>query len=178
MDNQNKMLSELVTTIKNGYTPYLIYYNHNNNKFLQFNKLKNQQSDVVKHQIENSEMFWDLYPFNRFKKHQFQNLENKSKKYYQRLIKFTSNWKHLAYNFFENRGLSINVRKGIIYVCNQYSFKYSTFIIYNIRNLITNLDIINIIIISSSLHIHYERLKQAAEIAYGINKFAFQNLSF
>ena len=41
MDNQNKMLSELVTTIKSEHTSSPIYHNHNNNKFLQFNKLQN-----------------------------------------------------------------------------------------------------------------------------------------
>ena len=174
MDNQNKMLSELVTTIKNGHTSSPIYHNHNNNKFLQFNKSQNQQSDVEEHQIENPEMFRELYPFERFEQDQFQNLESESKKFYQRLIKFTSNWKPLAYYFFENRGLSINVRKGIINIYNQYSSKYSSFTVDNIRNFITNLDITNSMT-SSSLHLHYERLKRVAEIAYELIELAFQN---
>ena len=36
-------------------------------------------------------MFRDLYPFERFEQDQFQNLESESKKFYQKLIKFTSN---------------------------------------------------------------------------------------
>ena len=34
-------------------------------------------------------MFRDLYSFERFEQDQFQNLESESKKFYQRLIKFT-----------------------------------------------------------------------------------------
>ena len=169
------MLSELVTTIKNRHTSSPIYHNHNNNRFLKFNKLQNQQSDIVEHQIENTEMFRDLYYFERFEQYQFQNLKSESKRYYQRLIKFTSNWKSLAYYFFENRGWWINVRKDIINIFNQYSSQYSSFTVDNIRKFITNLDVTNSIT-SSSLHLHYERLKRVTEIAYGINRISYPEL--
>ena len=174
MDNQNKILSELVTTIKNGHTSSPIYHNHKNNKFLQLNKLQNQQSDAVEHQIENPEMFRDLYPFERFEQDQFRNLESESKKFYQKLIKFTSNWKPLAYYFFENRWLSINVRKGIINIYKQYCSKYSSFTVDNIRNFITNLDITNSMT-SSSLHLHYERLSELLKLHMELIELAFQN---
>ena len=67
--------------------------------------------------------------------------------------------------------------KEIINIYNQYSSKYSSFTVDNIRNFITNLDITNSMF-SSSLHLHYERLKQVAKIAYGINRISFPKLKF
>ena len=119
-------------------------------------------------------MSWGLYPFERFEQDQFQNLESESKKFYQRLIKFTNNWKPLAYYFFENLGLSINMRKGIVNIYNQYSSKYSSFTVDNIRNFITNLDITNSMA-SSSLHLYMRDFSELLKLNMELIKLAFQN---
>ena len=85
----------------------------------------NSQCEILEHQIDNTELFHDPYPYEEFERYQLPNLEKESLKFYKEQLKFAGNDKALAYYFFEYRNLSKDVKAGIWTVYKQFTEKYT-----------------------------------------------------
>ena len=88
MDEQNKLLREIAKTNKSNYTFSPAKPNLNIKYEIYQNKLANDHSDIVEHQIDNPELFHDPYHFEKFEESQLPNLTMKSLIFFQRAIKF------------------------------------------------------------------------------------------
>ena len=131
----------------------------------------------MEHSIEVPELFHDIYPFEKFEVNQLPHLEKESLKFYKEQLKFADKDKALAFYFFEHRNLSVGVKAGIKTAYNQFKLKYSIFSIDNLKNYFTNLDITNSMT-STSLSLHWERMKRLAICSFGIKSKIFQKSSF
>ena len=100
-----------------------------------------------------------------------------SLKFYKEQLKFVDKDKALAFYFFEHRNLSVGVKAGIKTAYNQFKLKYCVFSIDNLKNYFTNLDITNSMA-SSSLSLHWERMKRFAICSFGIKGKIFQKSYF
>ena len=100
MDEQNKLLREIAKTNKSNYTFSPAKPNLNIKYEIYENKLANDHSDIVEHQIDNPELFHDLYPFEKFEESQLPNLTKKSLKFYKEQLNFADSIKPLAYYLF------------------------------------------------------------------------------
>ena len=100
-----------------------------------------------------------------------------SLKFYKEQLKFADKDNALSFYFFEHRNLSVGVKAGIKTAYNQFKLKYSIFSIDNLKNFFTNLDITNSMV-SSSLSLHWERMKRLAICSFGIKKQDFPKIKF
>ena len=143
MDEQNKLLREIVKTNKSNYTSFTSKPNLNIKNEVYENELENDHCDIVEHQIDNPELFHDPYPFEKFEESQLPYLAKESLKFYKEQLKFSDNIKPLAYYFFEHRNLSKGVKSDIKTTYKQFISKYDNFNVDNLKNYFTNLDITN-----------------------------------
>ena len=88
IDDQNKLLREIDKTNKSNYTSFNAKPNLNIKYETYENELANDHSDIVKHQINNPELFHDPYPFEKFEESQFPNFAKESLKFYKEQLKF------------------------------------------------------------------------------------------
>ena len=177
LDEQNKILTQLVTLQTSTHTSFPNVQNINiKQERLEFD-YDNEQCEIVEHQIDKPELFHDPYPFEEFERYQLPKLEKESLKFYREQLKFAENNKPLAYYFFEHRNLSKNVKAGIRTVYKQFIEKYKSFTLVNLKNHFTNLDITNSKT-SSSLSKNWERMKRVVTCSFGIKKEEFPKSSF
>ena len=104
-------------------------------------------------------------------------MKKESFKFYKEQLTFADKDKALAFYFNKHRNLSAGVKAGIKTSYNQFKLKYSIFSIDNLKNYFTNLDITNIMA-SSSLSLHWERMKRLAICSLGIKKQDFPKIKF
>ena len=119
---------------------------------------------------------WSL-PFEKFEVNQLPHLEKESLKFYKEQLKLADKDKALSFYFFEHRNLSVGVKAGIKTAYNQFKLKYSIFSIDNLKNYFTNLDI-TYSMTSSSLSLHWERMKRLAICSFSIKKQDFTKIKF
>ena len=177
MDEQNKLLSQLVLSQKSNYTSFPTFQSINIKHDKCQTKSNRDQCEVMEHSIEVPELFHDPYPFEKFEVNQLPHLEKESLKFYKEQLKFADKDKALAFYFFEHRNLSVGVKAGIKTAYNQFKLKYSIFSIDNLKNYFTNLDITNSMA-STSLSLHWERMKRLAICSFGIKKQDFPKIKF
>ena len=113
LDEQNKILIQLVSMQKSTHTSFPAAQNINIKQERFEMEYENDHSEVVEHHIDKPELFHDPYPYERFEAYQLPNLEKESLKFYKEQLKFSENDKPLAYYFFEHRNLSKGVKAGI-----------------------------------------------------------------
>ena len=113
LEEQNKILAQLVSMQKSTHTSFQAVQNFNVKQERLEMEYNNEHSEIVEHQIDKPELFHDPYPYERFESYQLQNLEKESLKFYKEQLKFSENDKPLAYYFFEHRNLSKGVKTGI-----------------------------------------------------------------
>ena len=118
-----------------------------------------------------------IHPFEKFEVNQLPHLEKESLKFYKEQLKFADKDKALAFYFFEHRNLSAGVKAGIKTAYNQFKLKHSIFSIENVKNYFTNLDVTNSMT-STSLSLHWERMKRLAICSFGIKKQDFPKIKF
>ena len=135
------------------------------------------QCEIVEHQIDNPELFHNLYPYEEFERYQLPNLEKESLKFYNGQLKFAENDRPLAYYFFEHRNLSKDVKTGIRTVYKQFTEKHNSFTLVNLKNHFANLDITNNKT-SSGLSSDWERMKRVSICSFGIKKEDFPKIKF
>ena len=177
LDDQNKILTQLVSMHRSTHTSFPTLQNINiKQERLEMN-YDNEQCEIVEHQIDKPELFHDPYPYEEFERYQLPNLEKESLKFYKEQLKFAENDKPLAYYFFEQRNLSKDVKAGIRTVYKQFIEKYKSFTLVNLKNHFTNLDITNSKT-SSSLSKNWERMKRVATCSFGIKKEEFPKIKF
>ena len=177
MDEQNKLLSQLVLSQKSNCTSFSTFQSIKIKHDKCETKSNRDQCEVMEHSIEVPELFHDPYPFEKFEVNQLPHLEKESLKFYKEQLKFADKDKALAFYFFEHRNLSTGVKAGIKTAYNQFKLKYSIFSIDNLKNYFTNLDITNSMA-SSSLSLHWERMKRLAICSFGIKKQDFPKIKF
>ena len=177
LDDQNKILTQLVSMHRSTHTSFPTLQNINiKQERLEMN-YDNEQCEIIEHQIDKPELFHDPYPYEEFERYQLPNLEKESLKFYKEQLKFAENDKPLAYYFFEQRNLSKDVKAGIRTVYKQFIEKYKSFTLVNLKNHFTNLDITNSKT-SSSLSKNWERMKRVATCSFGIKKEEFPKIKF
>ena len=93
----------------------------------------NQQSEVVFHQVEDYKTIRELYPFEKFKRDELNNLGPISKKEYQRLFKLAESYEPLAYFLYQNRSLTQPTMKSFILTFKEYFAKYNKFNLTNLK---------------------------------------------
>ena len=177
LDEQNKILAQLVSMQKSTHTSFQAVQNFNVKQERLEMEYNNDHSEIVEHQIDKPELFHDPYPYERFESYQLQNLEKESLKFYKEQLKFSENDKPLAYYFFEHRNLSKGVKTGIKTAYKCFKEKYNSFTINNLKNHFTNLDITNSMT-ATSLSLNWERMKRIATCSYGIKKRDFPKIKF
>ena len=172
MDEQNKLLREIVKINKSNYTSFASKPNLNIKNEVYENELVNDYCDIVEHQIDNPELFHDPYLFEKFEESQLPYLAKESLKFYKEQLKFTDNIKPLDYYFFEHRYLSQGVKSDIKTTYKQFISKYD-----NLKNYFTNLDIINSMT-SSSLALDWKRMKRIGVCSFWISNKEFPIIKF
>ena len=177
LDDQNKILAQLVSMQKSTHTSFPTMQSLNIKQERFEMDYDNEQCEIVEHQIDNPELFHDPYPYDEFERYQLPNLEKESLKFYKDQLKFAENYKPLAYYFFEHRNLSKDVKAGIRAVYKQFTEKHNSFTLVNLKNYFTNLDITNSKT-SSSLNADWERMKRVATCSFGIKKDDFPKIKF
>ena len=105
LDEQNKILTQLVSMQKSTHTSFLAAQNINIKQERFEMEYEKDHSETVEHHIDKPELFHDSYPYEEFEAHQLLNLEKESLKFYKEQLKFSENDKPLAYYFFEHRNL-------------------------------------------------------------------------
>ena len=135
----------------------------------------NSQCSIVEHQIDNTELFHDPYPYEEFERYQLPNLEKESLKFYKEQLKFAGNDKALAYYFLEYRNLSKDVKAGIWTVYKQFTEKHKSFTLASLKNHLTNLDITNSKT-SSSLSKNWKKMERVAICSFEIKKEKFPKI--
>ena len=110
MDEQNKLLSQLVLSQKSNYTSFPTFQSIKTKHDKCETKFNRDQCEVMEHSIEVSELFHDPYPFEKFEVNQLPHLEKESLKFYNEQLKFADKDKALAFYFFEHRNLSAGVK--------------------------------------------------------------------
>ena len=174
---QNKLLSHLFLSQKSNNTSFPTYQSIKIKQDKCETKSNRDQSKVMEHSIEVSELFHDPYPFEKFEVNQLPHLEKESLKFYKEQLKFADKDKALAFYFFEHHNLSARVLAGIKKAYNQFQLKYNIFSIDNLKNYFTNFDIINSMT-SSSLSLYWKRMKRLAICSFGIKKQDFSKIKF
>ena len=177
LDEQNKILAQLVSMQKSTHTSFQAVQNFNVKQERLEMEYNNDHCEIVEHQIDKPEFFHDPYPYEKFESYQLPNLEKESLKFYKEQLKFTENDKPLAYYFFEHRNLSKGVKTGIKTAYKCFKEKYNSFTLDNLKNHFTNLDITNSMT-ATSLSLNWERMKRIATCSYGIKKRDFPKIKF
>ena len=177
LDEQNKILTQLVSIQKLTHTSFSAAQNTNIKQERFEMEYENDHSEIVEHHIDKPELFHDPYPYERFEAYQLSNLEKESLKFYKEQLKFSENDKPLAYYFFEHRNLSKEVKAGIKTAYKLFKDKYKSFTLDNLKNHFTNLDITNSMT-STSLSLNWERMKRVGYCSYGIKKGKFPKIKF
>ena len=177
MYEQNKFLSHLVLSQKSSYTSFPTFQSIKIKHDKCETKSNRDQCEVMEHSIKEPELFHDPYLFEKFEANQLPHLEKESLKFYKEQLKFADKDRAFAFYFFENRNLSTGIKTGIKTAYNQFKLKYSIFSIDNLKNYFTNLDITNSLI-STSLSLHWERMKRLAICSFGLKSKIFQKSSF
>ena len=113
MDEQNKLLSQLVLSQKSNYTSFPTFQSIKIKHDKCETKSNKDQCEVMEHTIEVSKLFYDPYQFEKFEVNQLPHLEKESLKFYKEQLKFADKDKALAFYFFEHRNLSTGVKAGI-----------------------------------------------------------------
>ena len=157
LDEQNKILTQLVSMQKSTHTSFPVAQNINIKQERFEIEYENDHNEVVEHHIDKPELFHDPYPYERFEAYQLPNLEKESLKFYKEQLKFSENDKPLAYYFFEHRNLSKGVKAGIKTAYKWFKNKYKSFTFDNLKNHFTNLDITNSMT-TTSLSLNWERM--------------------
>ena len=75
LDEQNKILAQLVSMQKSTHTSFQAVQNFNVKQERLKMEYNNDHSEIVEHQIDKPELFHDPYPYERFESYQLQNLE-------------------------------------------------------------------------------------------------------
>ena len=112
LDEQNKILTQLISMQKSTHTSFPVVQNINIKQERFEMEYENNHSEIVGHHIDKPELFHDPYPYERFEAYQLPNLEKESLKFYKEQLKLSENDKPLAYYFFEHRNLSKGVKVG------------------------------------------------------------------
>ena len=113
LDEQNKILTQLISMQKSTHTSFPVAQNINIKQERFEMEYENDHSEIIGHHIDKPELFHDPYPYERFEAYQLPNLEKESLKFYKEQLKLSENDKPLAYYFFEHRNLSKGVKVGI-----------------------------------------------------------------
>ena len=87
MDEQNKLLSQLVLYQKSNYTSYPTFQSIKIKHDKCETKSNRDQYEVMEHRIEVPELFHDPYPFEKFEVNQLPHLEKRVIKILQRTAK-------------------------------------------------------------------------------------------
>ena len=91
LDEQNKILTQLVSMQKSTHTSFPAAQNINIKQERFEMEYENDHSEVVEHHIDKPELFHDPYPYERFEAYQLPNLEKESLKFYKEQLKFSEN---------------------------------------------------------------------------------------
>ena len=177
LDEQNKILTQLVSMQKSTHTSFPAAQNINIKQERFEMEYENDHSEIVEHHIDRPELFHDPYPYERFEAYQLPNLEKEFLRFYKEQLKFSENDKPLAYYFFEHQNLSKGVKAGIKTAYKLFKDKYKSFTLDNLENHFTNLDITNSMT-STSLSLNWERMKRVAYCSYGIKRGEFPKAKF
>ena len=78
LNEQNKILTQLVSMQKSTHTFFQAVQNFNVKQERLEMEYNNNHSEIVEHQIDKPELFYDPYPYERFESCQLQNLEKES----------------------------------------------------------------------------------------------------
>ena len=177
MDEQNRLLSHLISSQRSIYTSTPAFKNANFKPEKYEINQNNDQCKIVEHNLEVPESFCGPYPNEKFEKNQFLQLENESLRFYKEQLKFWENDKALAFYFFEHRNLSAGVKAGIKTSYNKFKEKYKVFCIDNLKNYFTNLNITNKMA-KSNLSLRWERIKRLTTCSFGIQMNEFPKIKF
>ena len=99
MDEQNRLLSHLISSQMSIYTSTPAFKNANFKPEKYEINQNNDQCEIVEHNLEAPELFRGPYPYEKFEKNQLPQLENESLKFYKEQLKFWENDKALAFYF-------------------------------------------------------------------------------
>ena len=75
MDNRNSLLIKLASMIKSGHISVVNQIYPYKSFMLKHIKYENEHRDIVEHQFENPELFWDQYPYKIFEQDKVARLE-------------------------------------------------------------------------------------------------------
>ena len=88
LDEQNKILTQLISMPKSIHTSFPTAQNINIKQERFEMEYENDHSEVVEHHIDKPELFHDPYPYERYEAYQLPNLEKESLKFYMEQLKF------------------------------------------------------------------------------------------
>ena len=137
----------------------------------------NQQSEVVIHQVEDYESIRELYPFEKFKKEELNNLGPISKKEYERLLKLAEYYEPLAYFLYQNRTLTQQTMKSFILTFKEYFLKYDKFELTNLKLLYVERDMSEVEN-KETIKKKWKQWRRLATIIYGVKKDDFPIIKF
>ena len=143
-----------------------------------------QQSEVVFHQVEDYETIRELYPFEKFKRNELNNLGTISKKEYQRLFKLTESYEPLAYFLYQNRSLTQPTLKSFILTFKEYFEKYDKFNLTNLKLLYVEKDTSEVekdtseVEKKETIKRKWKQWRRLATVVYGVRKEDFPVVKF
>ena len=88
MDEQNRLLSNLISSQKSIYTSTPVFKNADFKPEKYEINQNNDQCEIVEHNLEAPELFRRPYPYEKFEKNQLPQLENESLRFYKEQLKF------------------------------------------------------------------------------------------
>ena len=136
-----------------------------------------QQSEVVFHQVEDYETIRELYPFEKFKRDELNNLGPISKKEYQRLFKLAESYEPLAYFLYQNRSLTQPTMKSFILTFKEYFVKHDKFNLTDLKLLYVEKDMSEVEN-KETIKRKWKQWRRLATVVYGVRKEDFPVVKF
>ena len=99
MDEQNQLLSHLISSQRSIYFSTPAFKNANFKPEKYGINQNNNQCEIVEHNLEVPELFRGPYPYEKFEKNPPPQLENESLRFYIEQLKFWENDKALTFYF-------------------------------------------------------------------------------